>query len=168
MPLPATQGQASPESQLAELSDYLRVESCVRGFSFLCQRLFGVSMTPVPLQPGAVHDQQLSLVLYGLLTWSTISKRGLVLITAEEVEQALSITESNVCVSKAELQRIYHMDPVFRMQCLPTCTGEGWADGVVKYALEDGDSGILGHIYLDLLPRRVLRLLSARFLCMLG
>jgi len=31
--------------------------------------------------------------------------------------------------------------------------GEGWADGVVKYALEDEDSGVLGHIYLDLLPR---------------
>ena len=51
-PVAATQGQVNPEGQLAELSDYLRVESCVRGFSFLCQRLFGVSMTPVPLQPG--------------------------------------------------------------------------------------------------------------------
>lgn len=40
-----------------------------------------------------------------------------------------------------------------RSALLPLSTGEGWAEGVVKYALEDTDSGLLGHIYLDLLPR---------------
>ena len=48
-----SQVQVNPESQLAELSDYLRVDSCVRGFSFLCQRLFGVTMVRMPMQPGA-------------------------------------------------------------------------------------------------------------------
>ena len=33
------------------------------------------------------------------------------------------------------------------------CTGEGWAPGVQKLALQHPDEGLMGHIYLDCHPR---------------
>ena len=33
------------------------------------------------------------------------------------------------------------------------CTGEAWAPGVQKLALQHPDEGLMGHIYLDCTPR---------------
>lgn len=35
------------------LSDYLHLQSCIEGFNFLTQQLFGVSCRAVPLEKGA-------------------------------------------------------------------------------------------------------------------
>ena len=138
------QCQVTPEAQLAELSDYLRVEACVRGFSFLCQRLFGVTMVPVPLQPGmhlGVGRQLTERHMRNALLWLLLRK-----VPDRDGYQ-------DTCALYVA-RRFAMFCPDHGSRCRRICrAGEGWADGISKYALEDMDHGILGHIYLDLLPR---------------
>lgn len=49
------QGQALADEHISSLSNYLHLQSCIEGFNFLCQQLFGVSCRAVRLEAGALR-----------------------------------------------------------------------------------------------------------------
>ena len=50
------------------------------------------------------------------------------------------------------LQLVAEQHAAVSQACI-LCTGEGWAPGVQKLAVQHPDEGLMGHIYLDCNPR---------------